>query len=522
MIRRSATRFRIAAVVFVAMLANPILGDDPIAVSSKIFPESFVLGEMLALLLEHEGFEVERRLGLGGTMINYDALIAGEVDVYAEYTGTISRVILAKDRELTLSEINRELSAFELELLEPFGFNNTYALAVPEEIAAERNLTKVSQLIHHRDLRYAFSHEFVPRADGWKGLQSVYGFDWVPGSMTHELAYEAIAQRKIDVTDAYTTDGKLSQFNLRVLEDDREFFPKYFAAPLIRKDLPARARLVLNQLADTIDDQEMVRLNEAMLADGAERTAVAASHLLSLGIDVRNAASSTQPQADGWFGINLSFDVPTWVEKLWINTTRHLYLAGIALLFATATALVVSFLVFRVDWLSRLVVYISGLLQTIPSIALLALMIPLLGIGVVPAIVALFLYSLLPIVRNTTTALVSVDPLLLRVAEAMGLTTRQRLRFVYVPLAMPAIMAGVRTSSVICIGTATLASIIGAGGLGDPIFEGIALNDMQLILHGAIPAAVLALLVEFFFEGIERVVVPKHLTALDQQSGPNA
>ena len=518
MIRGLATRFRIAAIALAAVFANPVLGDERIAVSSKIFPESFVLGEMLALLLEHEGFEVERRLGLGPTMINYNALVAGEVDVYAEYTGTISRVILEEDRELTLSEINRELSGVELELLEPFGFNNTYALAVPEEIAAERNLTKVSQLINHRDLRYAFSHEFVPRPDGWKGLQSVYGFDWVPGSMTHELAYEAIAQRKIDVTDAYTTDGKLSQFNLRVLEDDREFFPKYFAAPLIRRDLPERARLALNQLADTIDDQTMIRLNEAMLADGADRSAVAAAHLRSLGIDVQLSSSSR----NGWFGLNFSFTVPTWVEKLWINTTRHLYLAGIALLFATATALVVSFLVFRIDWLSRIVVYISGLLQTIPSIALLALMIPLLGIGVVPAIVALFLYSLLPIVRNTTTALVSVDPLLLRVAEAMGLTTRQRLRFVYVPLAMPAIMAGVRTSSVICIGTATLASIIGAGGLGDPIFEGIALNDMQLILHGAIPAAVLALVVEFIFEGIERVVVPKHLTALDQQSGPNA
>jgi len=129
----------------------------------------------------------------------------------------------------------------------------------------------------------------------------------------------------------------------------------------------------------------------------------------------------------------------------------------------------------------------------------------------VPAIVALFLYSLLPIVRNTLTALTTIDPTLTRVAVAMGLAERQRLRYVYLPLAMPSVLAGIRTAAVICIGTATLAAFIGAGGLGDPIVTGLALNDVSLILEGAVPAALLAVLTELLFEGIEQWVLPGHL-----------
>jgi len=200
-------------------------------------------------------------------------------------------------------------------------------------------------------------------------------------------------------------------------------------------------------------------------------------------------------------------------RQLLHNTLRHLELTGIALSAAIFIALVTGVLVHRSKTVSRIVLYVTGLLQTIPSIALLALMIPLFGIGMIPAIVALFLYSLLPILRNTITALITIDPLLRFVAQAMGLTTAQQIRHVLLPLALPNVLAGVRTAAVICIGTATLAAFIGAGGLGDPIVTGLALNDTGLILEGAIPAAILALVTELAFEALEKRVVPAHLVS---------
>ena len=193
------------------------------------------------------------------------------------------------------------------------------------------------------------------------------------------------------------------------------------------------------------------------------------------------------------------------------NTSRHLQLTGLALLFAALVGVLTGVLVHLSRPASRVVLYLAGLLQTIPSIALLALMIPLLGVGFTPAVVALFLYSLLPILRSTIIALVTIDPLLRRVADAMGLTRAQQFRHVLFPLALPHVLAGLKTAAVISIGTATLAAFIGAGGLGEPIVTGLALNDTRLILQGAIPAAILALLTEFFFELVERRLIPAHM-----------
>jgi osmoprotectant transport system permease protein len=185
----------------------------------------------------------------------------------------------------------------------------------------------------------------------------------------------------------------------------------------------------------------------------------------------------------------------------------------IALLAGIIFAVPLGILVYRAGPLGRPVIYAAGVLQTVPSIALLALMIPLFGIGAVPAIIALFLYALLPILRNTATALFSIDPILRKVAVGMGLTPGQRLRNVEIPLAAPTILAGVKTAAVINIGTATLAAFIGAGGLGEPIVTGLALNDTGLILEGAVPASILAILTELVFEGLERIIVPRHLLA---------
>ena len=155
------------------------------------------------------------------------------------------------------------------------------------------------------------------------------------------------------------------------------------------------------------------------------------------------------------------------------------------------------------------VILLSGLLQTVPSLALLCFLIPVFGIGYLPAVVALFLYALLPIVRNTYLGLSSTDSGLIESAKTLGLSSFQRLRLIELPLASPTILAGVKLSAVINVGTATLAAFIGGGGYGAIIVTGLALNNNKIILQGAIPSAVLAILVHILFEYLDRIIVPK-------------
>ncbi|MCZ6887135.1 MAG: ABC transporter permease subunit [Gammaproteobacteria bacterium] len=490
---RSRLTCVVLAFTVLAACSGRAAPDRPLVVASKNFNESYILGEIMAQLLESRGFEVERRFGLGGTLICFEALVSGEIDVYAEYTGTLSQAILKQSLSPDVDSLRRLTESLGVTLLEPFGFNNTYAIAIPRAIAEAKSISTVSDLSMHRELRVVVSHEFLERADGWPGLQRAYGFDWIPLGIEHGLAYQALADGEIDVTDAYSTDGEIERYNLKVLQDDREFFPIYLAVPLVRIDMPESAKVILREVANTLDDDAMSALNSAVLFRGESFASAASIYLRDKGF-VENAV----PDRGIW-------------PDLRRNTLRHLKLTGIALGLATVFGVLLALAVFRIGWLSRGVVYIAGLLQTIPSIALLALMIPLFGIGEIPAIIALFLYSLLPILRNTVTALTTVDPVLRRIALAIGLTRRQEVRHVYVPLAMPSMLAGIRTAAVISIGTATLAAFIGAGGLGDPIVTGLALNDRGLILQGAIPAAALAIVTELVFEGIEKVLVPKHL-----------
>jgi len=501
-----AARATLAAVAASAAFIGGIAAaaERPIVVASKNFTESYILGEALAQLLQREGFRVERKLGLGGTKICYDALVAGDIDVYVEYTGTIAEAIKdvgSTDRQV----LGAALASDGVEMLPTLGFNNTYALAVSAPVAAARGMTRISDLAQQPRLRIALSHELLERRDGWPGLRAVYGFDWTPEGIEHALAYQAIADGAIDATDAYSTDGELNRYALVVLEDDRGFFPAYHAVPLVRSDLEGRAKAAIRQTANTLGDAEMRALNASVLL-GEETTASAASRYVATKIARSSNGASTAEATR-------SAAARAWWQRLAANTLRHLQLVALAVLPAVLVAVLLALAFFRVPWLAKTAVYVAGLLQTVPSIALLALLIPLAGIGVVPAVVALFLYALLPILRNATTALGGIDPTLKRVAVAMGLTPREELRYVLVPLAMPSIVAGVRTAAVIGIGTATLAAFIGAGGLGDPIVKGLALNDTRLILEGAVPAALLAIATELLFEQLERWLSPGHLRA---------
>ncbi len=484
---------RLAALLLLLVLAPLATAAPPVTIGSKSFTESYLLAEILAQRLEGAGFQVRRRPGLGGTLIAYRALIAGEVDVYVEYSGTLSRVILQGAVPPERSALEQQLAAQGLAWLPDLGFDNSYALALPAALARELELQRISDLRQAPDLRLALSHEFIDREDGWRGLRARYDLPHEPRGIEHGLAYQALARGRADLTDAYVTDADLERHGLVVLEDDRGFFPAYRAAPLARAELAPEVRNVIASLAGRIDDDRMRLLNAAVVVDGRSFAAVAADFLAAEGFPASPHAA------------------PEWNRQLLANLMRHLQLTGAALAAAVLLGLPAGIWVHRRPAVARSLLYSAGLMQTIPSIALLALLIPLLGIGWWPAVVALFLYALLPILRSTVTAFNGVDPQLVRVARGMGLTRRQQIRYLLLPLAWPHILSGIRMAAVISIGTATLAAFVGAGGLGEPIVTGLALNDTRLILQGAVPAALLAIVTELLFEGIERVLVPPHL-----------
>jgi osmoprotectant transport system permease protein len=483
--------------------------ERPIVIGCKQDVEGTVLAEIMAQLLEDRGFAVERRFSLGGTLICFNALEVGEIDVYPEYSGTIEQAILKLPGRVSNAHMREQLGRqFKVEMLEFFGFSNTYALALRRAMAERLGLKRISDLTGHPELQFGFSNEFKNRADGWIGLAQAYGLSAQPVGMEHALSYAALHEGKVDVIDAYSTDGEIKKYDLVLLEDDRHFFPDYFAMPLVRAELNDSAKQALEELAGKMSQEGMQALNESVqekqrLHDVAAQQRlhdVAAQFLQKKGLLTGN---KTRIEVT----VQRSID---WALILKCTLT-HLELTLLALVAGMVVAIPLGAVVYRLGAMSRPVLYAAGVLQTIPSIALLAFMIPLFGIGAKPAIAALFLYSLLPILNNTATALLSIDPVLRKVSVGMGLTAWQRLRYIELPLAAPTILVGIKTAAVINIGTATLAAFIGAGGLGEPIVTGLALNDRGLILQGAVPAALLAIITELAFELLQRVVVPGHL-----------
>lgn len=468
--------------------------DRAIRVGAKHFNEGYILSEMIAILLEDAGFKVERKFNLGGTAVTFEALRNNAIDVYPEYTGTIASEILKIQKKLTVEDIHALLKTkFDLEISKPYGFNNTYALVMKANQARRMSINSISDLQKHPELTVGVSYEFLKRQDGWEPLASFYGLPYTPVGLEHGLAYEAVLENRIDLTDAYSTDGEIKKYDLTLLKDDKNFFPDYYAVSFYGASLPAAAKAVVNKLTNSLSEEQMQSLNALALFGEESHAAIARNFLEEQRlIGRRNAELSDWQQILG-------------------KTLTHLKLTMAALLASVLIALPLAIGIYKNPLFSRWALYLAGILQTIPSIALLALMVPLFGIGIIPALVALTLYALLPILRNTVVGLLTVDPELKKVASAIGLDDWNRLRMVELPLAMPTIIAGVRTAAVISVGTATLAAFIGAGGLGEFIVTGLALNNTGLILKGAMPAALLAIVIELVFEGIERALIPKHL-----------
>ena len=494
------------------------MGQDvqrPIVVASKPFGESYLLAEMAAQLLEANGFRVDRRLGLGATEIAFTALREGRIDVYPEYTGTGLLAILKQkpvtDPGTAYRTVSEEFRRrYGMRWLPPLGFENTYAIAVRPETAQEHGLRTLSDLARAAPrLTAGFTPDFIGREDGLPGLRKAYGINpRQVRSLLQAVKYQALASGSVDLVDGYSTDGMLSRYDFVVLEDDRRFFPPYEAAfvvgPSLLRDAPEAADL-LTRLSGTLDEPIMRALNRKVEVDGIPVGQVAREALEQTGTTAGAAPASPAPVPGSSLWDYL------WESRSTIAalTIRHLLLVGISLLAAIMIAVPLGLLLEQSRGSAESVIRGVGLMQTVPSIALLAFMLPFLGIGLAPALVALFLYSLYPILRNTYTGLRDAAPSAVAAGTALGMTSRQVLGQIRLPLAAPVIMAGIRTAAVINVGTATLAAFIGAGGLGDPIVAGLALADTRMILSGALPAAVLALAVDWSLGLVEKAVKPK-------------
>jgi osmoprotectant transport system permease protein len=470
------------------------LAADPVVIGSKKFTESYVLGEIAKRTLNDANIPAEHRQGMGGTIILWQALRGAQIDAYPEYTGTIGQEILKTDRQLSVNDIRDALAKLGVGMTGPLGFNNTYALVMRRNEAQRLGLRAISDLRKHPELKIGLTHEFLDRRDGWRPLRERYGLPQqnIIG-IDHALGYAALAKGAIDVKDAYSTDAKIAENDLIVLEDNVGFFPKYEAVFLFRSSLPESTVAGLRKLEGTLDEMRMIRLNAE-----AERTKNY----------TRGANLYFRDDVESMTSVGESF-----AHKLARWTLRHLQLAGFSLLLAVMVGIPLGIFASRGGAVGHAILGFASIVQTIPSLALLALLVPIpfFGISARTAIAALFLYGLLPIVRNTASGLQDIPRSLRESAVALGLTSAARLWQIYLPMASRSILSGIKTSAVINVGTATLAALIGAGGLGEPILSGLNLNDHVTILQGAIPAALLALIVQWSFDLLDRVLIPKGL-----------
>ncbi len=513
-------RLVVAGVVASAGVQAQGVARRPVVIASKPFGESYLLAEIFAQLLESRGIAVARRPGLGATEVAFAALRAGAIDVYPEYTGTGLLAILHQPLhggpEEVFATVAREFAdRYGVRWLPPLGFQNSYAIAVRLETARRYHLRALSDLARVAPrLAAGLSPDFIGRPDGLRGLEEAYGIRFASvRPLAQALKYRALATGGVEVVDGYATDGLIARYGLVVLADDRHFFPPYEAAALVSARIQAEAPrviAVLTELSGRLSVELVRSLNARVEVEHEPVRRVAADALRELHLD-----------AGGWRGVGRSgraVEAPTFWVYLWerrgvlgAEASRHLALVAISLLAGIVVAVPLALLLERTGWAAEPAIRAAGVLETIPGIALLAFMVPLFGVGFWPAVIALWLYSLYPIARHAYTGVRDADPAAVHAARALGMTPLEVLRYVRTPLAAPSILAGIRTAAVIDVGTATLAAFIGAGGLGEPIAAGLALADTRLILSGAIPAALLALLVDGVLGVVERWTTPAPL-----------
>ncbi len=493
------------------LLAAGCAGRPDVEIGSKQFTESVILGDMATQLVRGAGLSARHRAQLGGTQIVWQALLHGEIDAYPEYTGTIALELLPGEGRADEDSLRRRLAERGIGMTRSLGFNDTYAIGMLDEKAERLGVRAISDLRRHPDLRFGFSNEFMQRADGWPGLRARYALPQkdVRG-LEHSLAYAALREGAIDATELYSTDAEIRAYHLRVLQDDRGYFPSYQAVFLYREDLERRrpdAVAALRRLEGKISDPQMAALNARTKLDGVAEARVAADFLAErLQVEAAVTAEGTARQVLRY-------------------TYQHLLLVAVSLAAGIIVAVPLGIWAAKRPGVGQVILAVVGVVQTVPALALLMFMIPPLmllaslhpalqrlgvsGLGATPAILALFLYSLLPMVRNTYTGLRDVPASLRESAEALGLPPLARLRMVELPLAARTILAGIKIAAVTDVGYAALGGLVGAGGYGEPIVTGLRRFDVPLIIwQGAVPAAAMALAIQGLFELAERRLVP--------------
>jgi len=490
-----AVAINVAAVCSLASLPAAFAA-EPIVIGGKIFTEGYVLGEIAAQTIESTTHTpVTRKLGMGSTGILFEALKSGAIDVYPDYTGTLAEAILKRPDLKSLDDIRAALSGMGLTISGSLGFNDTYALAVKAGFADAHALKTIGDLIPIQgSVRAAFSYEFIDRKDGYPGLVDSYHLNFDPqkvNRMEHSLSFQALDQNAVDLIDVYSTDAKIKKFDLRLLEDDHNYFPVYQAVWVARKSFV----------------EQHPREWQALLGLEGRITAEA---MLDMNAQADIQKISFEKIASQFLG-SAAPDSESMLNKILRRTREHLWLVGLSLLFSVLVGIPLGVAAVRFQTAGQAILLSSALIQTVPSLALLCFLIPVFGVGTKPALAALCLYSLLPVVLNTFTGIRGVSPSHLENARAFGLTRRQVLFRVVLPLASPTLLAGIKTATIVSIGTATLAALVGAGGYGAPIVSGLSLNDVPTILTGAIPAALMALVAYGVFELLERLLVPAGL-----------
>ncbi len=485
-------------------IASPVMGAGAeVRVKSKEDTETTLLAYAIAQLLRQDGIQADdTHFRFGGSTAVWKAISGGNIDMYVDYTGTLTNQVFAGQGIRDEAGLRRELASHGVGMTRSLGFANNYALGMRRARAEELGIRRISDLKKHPNLVLGFSNEFVNRDDGWRGLRKHYGLPQADvRGMDHRVAYEALVAGSIDATELYTTDAEIRRFDLVALEDDAHFFPMYEAVILYRLDLeksnPA-AVAVCRKLEGRLSQSTMIEMNDRALAK--EPMPIIAADFI-----------------EREFGKRPDVHLESSAERLWRLTLAHLTLVGISLGAAILIGLPLGVVSARRPRLGQVLIGGAGVIQTIPALALLVFMIPFLKTGALPAIVALFLYSLLPIINNTASGLRSIPRSLLESADALGLSPAARLRLIELPIASASILTGIRTSAVINIGTATLGALIGAGGYGQPIQTGLQMMDHREILFGAVPAALMALVVQGLLTWSERWLVPRGLRLAPQQ-----
>lgn len=504
--RNSCRRGAVALIICLALGLGGIATAAPLRVGAKVDIETPILAELVATLLRSADIPAQFHRELSGSsQVIWRAIKHGDVDLYPDYTATLTNELLHDPSLKTIVALRQRLAAEGLGVTESLGFDDSYGIGMTEQRARELGIAQISDLKQHPMLRFGLTHEFIDRAEGFRSLSQRYGLpQTAPRGFDHELAYRALAAGNVDVVDVYTLDSEIDSYHLRVLKDDLGHFPLYEAVIVYRLSLPAPALAMLRHLEGRISRETMMQLNRRAKLDKVPETQLAVDFLREqMGITAVSGVAHGR------------------VREIVRRTGEHLTLVGISLLLAMLLALPLGVLTIRRPLFGELVLGGLGIIQTIPSLALLVFLLPLLGVGSAPAVIALFLYSLLPIVRGTATGLKEIAPALSESAEALGLSRWAQLRCIELPLASRSILAGIKTAAVINVGTATIGALIGAGGYGQPILIGIRKDDLGTILEGAIPAAVLALLVQALFELLEYLVVPKGLR-LNRSAGQGA